>query len=745
MFGLGLAALALPTAAETIDLSPSKDPSAYIPGEAVTITVGGMSTTVAYDLFVRHSNGTDLMEMYNVSSTQTGTYVWPVVIPTDWDGTYYVYAYRNGSLFPARTSSFTVNLFDLNAEANHRVYLPGDTVTVFYFTQRVDNQRPLDSGSGRWRLQIQRDNGSGFVTDNLGEAVTATQGSFSFTLPATTRSNSYTLVLTYNDTTNMHSETATVTIYVGTFNLAVSVDRYPAVYQSGDSVVVSVSATTSYYYSDPTAGVVVTTRVEKYDPGNATWSNDTSYTVLGQTTSQQGTVSFIVTLHQGIADDTILRIFVSAAHGGATQEASAQFTIRAATGFSIDLKLDKTQYKPGETINARLVFVTTNTTLITGAMYHWRVTNSNTNAVLMEDYLAGTSTGSEKTVQIPSDFIGQIYVAVTVFTPDDQTYNRGEYANVFSYAMLMNPLKNAYNPGETMQVDVTLVTDRDCGAGGATFIFIVTPNAGGDPIANGTLTPGGKTARITFVIPGEPDDRYDVNVAASCGGLVAQDSTSVSLAKYLALSISIPDKSFKPGESVTVHYKFVTVGGATMPATTTITVSLYGGAGSLPGGNNVGTRQYDVSAMEGDLTFVVPSTTAADGDLLVIASAGSAGSSSATLFTRPSGGASPVSAAASTANLGVIVAVLALFVGVVALMRRPRPPMGTMGGGESGHAPSSFSDMKPESPKKAEGKGGDHSTAVDVLPFGSAPEPIPRLDRVIIDNPPAGSQPPKSL
>jgi len=705
MFGLGLAALALPSAAESIDLTPSKDPDAYIPGESVTITVGGMSTSVGYDIFVRHSNGTDLMEMYNVSSTAAGTYVWPIAIPADWDGWYSIYAYRNGSVFPARTDSFYVHLFDLNAEANHRVYLAGDQVTVFYFTQKVEDQRPLDSGSGRWRLQIQRDNGSGFVTDNLGEAVSATQGSFSFTLPSTTRSNSYTLYLTYNDTTNMHSETQSVPILVGTFNLAVSVDRFPAVYQSGDSIVVSVTATTSYIYSEPTSGVAVATKVEKYDAGNATWSQDTSYSVPSQTTSQQGTVSFILTLHQGIPDDTVLRVFVSASRGGSTQEASAQFTIRAATGLSIDLKLDKTQYKPGETINARLVFITTNSTLLSGAMYHWRVTNSNTGAVLVEDYVTGTSTGSEKNIQIPSDFIGQIYVFVTVYTPDDRTYNRGEYANVFSWAMLLNPVKTSYNPGETMEIGATLVTDRDCGAGGATFIFIVTPDAGGDPIANGTLTPGGKTARITFMIPAEPDDEYNINVAASCGGLVAQDSTSVSREKYLALSIDVPDKSYKPGDTVTIHYKFVAVGGATMPATTTITVTLYGGAGSLPGGYSVGTRQYEVSAVEGDLTFVVPSTTAADGDLLVIAYAGSAGSSSATLFTRPSGGASPISAAANTANWGLIVAVLALFVGVLAMMRRPRPPTGEAAPAHSpSHAPSSFSDMKPEAPKKEEVK-----------------------------------------
>lgn len=707
MFGLGLAALALPTAAESIDLTPSKDPNAYIPGEALTITVGGMSTTLGYDLSVRHSNGTHMMDQFNVSSTPAGTLAWPIVIPSDWDGFYFVYAYRNGSALPRQTDSFFVQLFDLNAEANHRVFLPGETVTVFYFTQKVDNQKPLDAGSGRWRLQIQRDNGTGFVTENLGEGVSAPQGNFTFTLPTTTRSSSYSLLLTYNDTTNMHSQTATVPIYVGSFNLAVSVDRSPAVYQSGDSIVVSVTASTSYVFSEPTAGVEVAAKVQKYDAGNATWSDDTSYTIPTQTTSQQGSVSFILTLHQGLPDDTVLRLFVSAARGGSTQEASAQFTIRAATGLSIDLKLDKTQYKPGETINARLVFVTTNSSLIAGAMYHWRVANSATGAVLMEDYVAGTSTGSEKNIPIASDFIGQISVSVTVYTPDDRTYGRSETASVFSYALLINPVKIAYAPGETMNVDATLVTDRDCGAGGATFLFIVTPGSGGDPIANGTLSPGGKSARITFVIPAEPDDQYDVSIAASCAGLVARDSTSLSRERYLALAISLPDKSFKPGETVTIHYRFAAVGGATMPPTTTISVYLYGGAGSLPGGAVLSSRSYEVSAIEGDLSFVIPASTAANGDMLLIASSGGAGSSSTTLFTRSSGGASPVSAAANTANLGVIVAVLALFVGVIALMRRPRQPMGA---GEPSHtpshtpshAPSSFSDMKPETPKKAD-------------------------------------------
>lgn len=685
MFGLAIGALAGSAAAETLSISsPTKDPFYYVPGENVTVTYSGLSSSNAYDIEIESPNGTIVMSLYNQTST-TGSMTWSFIVPADFDGTYWVYGYVNGSGFPLNTRTFTVALFRLVAIVDHSVYLPGDSVTVYYYTQRYEDQDPLASGHGQWRLQVRRDNGTGpDIIDTLGGSISDPQGKIAISLPQSTRSDAYTLEVTYNDTSDAHSDIEYLTVRVGTFTLDIGLDR--GTYASGDSVVVTVTTTTTYsFYSEPTSGVAITTKVETYDRPNALWVVNSSYSVPAQTTGLQGTVSFVITLLQGIADDTEFRVTVSANKGGATPEASDLFTVRAATAISIDLTLDKTTYRPGDQITATLSFVTSNASLVSGSMYRWTFTDDNTGAVLLRDYSAGDSTGAKKTYTIPAGFSGDIAVQVTVYAPDDRTYSRTEYASVFSWALLINPSKSYYSPGDSIKVDVTLVSNA---ISGATFIWTVTPNSGGDAVRNGTFTPGGNSGNFTFTIPDPADDGYTITVTASGTGQVVRDYAYISREKYVALQIDIPDKSFKPGDTVTVHYEFVAVGGATLPTTATISVFLSGGFGTMPGSS----RTYEVGAIEGDLTYTIPASAPADADLMLTASSSGYGATGTSVFMRPSGGAAPASAAASTATWGLVIAVLALFVAAIALMRKPRSPMGDR--------PSSFSEMKPESPKK---------------------------------------------
>jgi hypothetical protein len=611
---------------------------------------------------------------------------------------------------------FYVRLFRLSAATDHQVYLAGDTVTVYYHTQRLDDHKPLSAGNGRYRVTIQRDNGTGFVNELLSQPVNNPSGSFPIELPTTTRPGNYLVQFTYNDTSNAHSEGQTFYIYVGTFNIGADTDR--SVYAPGDSVVVSVMASASGGAgSEPTPGVEVTMKIEKYDAGNATWNEDTSFTARKQNTDVRGEVSFLVALPTGIADDTQLRARVSATKGTA-QEATTQFTVRAATGLTIDLTLDKTSYKPGETMKARIVFITTNASLVEGSMYEWRISDSSTGRLFVFEYLAGTATGSAKDFPIPADFTGQLYVRVTVWAPDDNSYVRNEYASVFAYSLLINPSKQMYNAGDRIDVSVALVTDR---VASSAFYWTVTPGSGGDALAKGSIPAGGKTGTFSFTIPGEPDDSYTISVAAEGRGLVAQDSTEVARAKYTALQITVPDRAFKPGDTVTVHYAFVTVGGATPPTTTTIVIYMgvypYFVAGSG--------RSFEVdtsSRMEGDLQYTIPATTASTADVVLTATAGSYGASSTTVFVRPSAGSSPAGGAASTASIGVVLAVLGLALAGFAIMRKPGAPKG-----ESSVPRGGYGDMQSETSKfKVDEK-----------------EPPKPADRVMMSD--GKGEPPKSL
>jgi hypothetical protein len=143
---------------------------------------------------------------------------------------------------------------------------------------------------------------------------------------------------------------------------------------------------------------------------------------------------------------------------------------------------------------------------------------------------------------------------------------------------------------------------------------------------------------------------------------------------------------------VTIHYAFTAVGGATPPTTTTITVYLgiypYYVAGSG--------RSFDVDTsqrLEGDIQYTIPATASDTADMPLTAVT-PFGSSSTTLYVRPSAGASPAGGAASTATWGLVLAVLALFVAGFALMKRPASP-----GGESRSSGFKVSEDEPPKPR----------------------------------------------
>src|SRR6267143_842069 len=295
MLGLSVLAFAGPASAASFSFSKAgHDSYAYIPGEELTITYSGLTTTRQYDLRIGLANGTQVMDAWNLTPDGAGNIVWTFAIPADWDGYYYARGYYNNSTSTLNVASFQVYLFRLTAQLDHQVYLPGDTMTVYYFTQQLADQKPLASGHGFWKATIRRDNGSGpDIIDPVGNSVSSTSGSFFFQLPAGTKTGAYSVDLTYNDTTDKHSDQYSLTLYVGALQIGVTTDR--STYAPADPVVVRVDLTASYsFITEPSANVVLTTKVYEYDTGNATWIEDSAYTVPSQTSGVSGVVSFVI-------------------------------------------------------------------------------------------------------------------------------------------------------------------------------------------------------------------------------------------------------------------------------------------------------------------------------------------------------------------------------------------------------------------------------------------------------------------
>ncbi len=681
---VAVALFASPAAAEEVEVSPPQfDNFYYTPGEAVTVSVHGMIDDGGYDIEIRLPNNTIVMQQWNVTGNSNGDHAWSFDIPSDFEGFYYVRVYQNVTRFQEAATSLYVRLFWLHTELDHIVYLPGDTVTVFYYTQRLDDQTTLSSGVGRWRATILRDNGSSQdITEDIGNSFSATSGKFSFTLPTGTISRTYSLTVTFNDTTDEHSVSTTETLRVGELDLSVNLDR--DTYEPGDSVVATVTAQARLGgTTEALEGVTIETTIYQYDAGNGTWGEDNSYSVNDQTTGFDGRAAFVVVIHADEKDGEMYRVTVSATSGGTTHEASHTFTVFESASLLIDLEIKETSYKPGEQLQATVTLTTSNTSLKSGAMYEWRVTSTSNGRTLLFEYRDVTSVS----YNIPDDFSGSIRVTVRIFTPDDQVYSRSETVTVFNRALLINPTTAYYQPGEVVGVDVEVVSDQITEA---VFVWSVVPTSGGDPVANGRVT-GNKVGHFEFTVPDPADSSYRIMVSASGNGVVVSDSASISRAKYVTLEITVPDRSFEPGETIDIQWSLVSVGGATLPPTTTISVYLSGGFGTIGGG----TRTFEVAGSSGTIRYTIPETAPENADLQLTLMASGASGTGTSLYTRPGGGSTPVNAASDMAMIAAFLGLIGIVLAAVAVWRKSKGPGGAEPPARESH--QSYGDLKSES------------------------------------------------
>lgn len=678
--------MAGPGAAEQVEVSPPQhDGYYYTPDEGVTVTVSGLVSSVGYDIEIALPNGTLVKTAWNVTSNSEGMYSWAFDIPADWEGTYYVRLYQNVTRIYEALDIIAVRLFSLYVELDHVVYLPGDTVTVFYYTQRLDDQSPLASGSGKWKAQIHRDNSSGpDIIEDIGNSFTSTSGQFVLTIPTGTLSRTYSMTITYNDSTNDHSVTVSRTLRVGELDLSVSLDRNT--YEPGDSVVATVSAYARLGGSvEPLESVTIETTIDEYDPDQGTWGEDLTYTVSDQHTGFDGRAAFVVVIHEDAQDGELYRVTVSASSGGTAHQASNTFTVYEAASLLIDLEIKETSYKPGETLEAMVTLTTMNNSLKTGAMYEWTISSTSTGRTLVFKYGSATSAS----YSIPADFSGSIQVRVRVFTPDDQVYTRTDTVSVFSRALLINPASQYFQPGDVVGVDVEVVSDQITDA---VFVWSVVPQSGGDPIANGRVT-GQKTGHFEFTAPDPADSGYRISVSASGNGVVVSDSTYIYRGKYVVLEISVPQQSYKPGDTVEIEWSLHSVGGATIPPTTTLSVYLSGGYGTIGGGS----RSFDVAGSSGTIRFTIPDTAPENADMQLTVTGSGVTSTGTALYMRPGGGSSPINAASDTALLATILAFIGILLAAFGLWRMSKGPGGAPASQPVREAPRSFSDMKSES------------------------------------------------
>lgn len=238
-----------------------------------------------------------------------------------------------------------------------------------------------------------------------------------------------------------------------------------------------------------------------------------------------------------------------------------------ATGL-VQLTLDHTNYYVGATATASWSISSTNLSK-TGPItaVGWIVTGPSSVTYAQGSLNSTAATGSfsfaVSSAMAPHTIRVEIIVANAT-----ATFFGTASASVLSPTLLLTPDSYWYNAGSTVSVAVTL----NGGGSGAIIEYQAWGYWSSTTLllSNGTVANGGS---ITVSIASSvPPLTVDVDVWASVGGqVVTSDVTEVELAQGYSIELGVStvssysDGSFQPGQTITLTYQVVSVGGAALP------------------------------------------------------------------------------------------------------------------------------------------------------------------------------------
>ena len=248
---------------------------------------------------------------------------------------------------------------------------------------------------------------------------------------------------------------------------------------------------------------------------------------------------------------------------------STDWTILAATAVGVvQLTLDHTTYYQGATATATWSVSSTNLTK-TGPLtaIGWTVTGPDA-ATYEEGVLNATSASGTFTFPILAAMVAHPIHATVYIVNATETFSASADASVLNPSLLLTPAEYYYSAGTSTSVAVIL----NGGGTGATIQYQAWEYwASTDALlSSGTVANG---SSIPLSIPATvPPLSVVVSVWASMDGqVIASSSTAILLEQGYSIEFGVStvssysDGSFQPGQTVTLSYNVVSVGGAALP------------------------------------------------------------------------------------------------------------------------------------------------------------------------------------
>jgi hypothetical protein len=421
---------------------------------------------------------------------------------------------------------------------------------------------PASSGSGEW---------TGFVPAN-----TTPQTQLHFEVSAVTNVSGS---VVENESANISLDVGTVTIH-GFGITAVPptcdlVDQY--FFTTGSAIAACLQVGASWFGGfTAVAGLPITVA---YWNGTAHVTPSGAPTALTSNASGEAAFTFVANSPPFITWNTApyadaLNFTVSVPGAGThyqwTAWENATWTLTGPSSASglVQLSLDHTNYYPGVTATATWSISSTNLTK-TGAItaIGWIVTGPSAityeQGLLNSTAATGTFTFPIIAAMAPHTIHAELIVANAT-----TTFFGIATAVVLSPSLLLSPNSYYYDAGSTVSVTVTL----NGGGTGASIQYQAWAywSSGNALIGNGTVASG---SSLSVAIPSSVPPTYVVIEAwASVGGqVVASATTEVELAQGYSIELGVStvssysDGSFQPGQTITLSYRVVSVGGAALP------------------------------------------------------------------------------------------------------------------------------------------------------------------------------------
>lgn len=569
-----------------VKISPEK--TKYAQGEEITITVTAEIYQSNINITI-YDEDWSVIEDWNDQSMAnriwTTTYLLAETLP---DGVYYLLVNESETDRPLGEIMFNVKKYTLQILPDAGAYLPGETMTLHYTVTSNKDGSGVSGTIIEWIFEYYDTEDHDW--DKKTESFTAgSSGSFNILIPElASKTYDGDLRAWANDTSD-HSSYNYLNIEIGgiTAYLYLDDDEYLA----GDFVVVEVSAYVDYSYPLKNGNVRLTVSKEGVEI--------TGYTVTNLNTDLQGGLTYIFAL-QDNAEIGMYTVEINVSKENEWDTDQETFEVVEERDMTLEVGFDNIYYSDsdyplyysGETVGVTYTALRGEEVVENVNCEYWVYYGDN--------YIsAGTTSAGEFTFAIPADFEGRLTLSLQVTDSESNKASQTTRIDVEGPSLLLNPKMPEYLPGDTVKIEYKVVGTQ---LPDVSYYYEIKDNHGNVIRREDLTQPSGE---FQFEVPeADVPDSYSIRgwITDNNGNSIAESSAVVTRLRGYMITFSLDKRTYRPGETATLHYKITSVDDSEIPQDFRLTYGYSGGE----------RRSTQASKAEGDLKVKVPED-AADG------------------------------------------------------------------------------------------------------------------------------------